>query len=145
MQYQITNKIFEYKGYECEIKESPAGLFGCGYVKLPKGHKYYGEDDASLLIKCHGGLNFSEQIDDKWVIGFDCGHWDDMVPAYRIREENADLSKVPESEIMKIGDNIYLKSHVHLNNNDIIKSTFKDNEFIENEIKRIVDQLCNIK
>lgn len=116
MQYQIIPKIFKYKDYECEVKESPVGLFGLGYVKLPEGHKYYGVDE--IPVECHGELTFGEKIDNKWVIGFDCGHGGDLIPLWKLTI-----------------DDTYIKNLL-ISPND----TFKDNEFIENEIKRIVDQ-----
>lgn len=118
-QMRIAPKIFEYKGYECEIKESPLGTFGLGYLKLPKGHKYYGVGCDYIPVKCHGGLTFGKEIDGKWVIGFDCGHYGDAISHLK---EDDKLVRCP----------IECKT-----------ATFKDNEYIENEIKSIVDQLLD--
>ncbi len=47
----------------------------CGYVRLPKGHKYYGISYEDIPIDVHGGLTSSCLEDDgTWEIGFDTNH-----------------------------------------------------------------------
>jgi hypothetical protein len=55
--------------------------FGNGYIGVPKGHPFYGKDYNALhelyQIDIHGGLTYSEQEGDYWVIGFDTAHASD--------------------------------------------------------------------
>lgn len=58
---------FEYKGYKCRILRvhrlqdpNSITIFLCGYVLLPKKHKYYGKDYDEIDIDVHGGLNYSD-------------------------------------------------------------------------------------
>lgn len=51
--------------------------WGNGYVALPEGHKYFGVDYNSIEVDVHGGLTFSQQIGNYWVVGFDTAHWND--------------------------------------------------------------------
>jgi hypothetical protein len=69
-------------GFHCEIKR--VGELGhlCGYVILPKGHKYYGLDYDDIPVSVHGGLTYSTLIDENWVIGFDCAHGGDLIPYF---------------------------------------------------------------
>jgi hypothetical protein len=60
----------------------------CGYVGIPKGHRYWGviydEGDAELdaiADDVHGGFTYTEQGDDGWwYFGFDTAHADDFAP-----------------------------------------------------------------
>jgi hypothetical protein len=68
-------KRFDYEGYLCVILR--CGIHLCGYVGLPKGHKYYGKHYSKIDVDVHGGLTYAEKDDGFWVIGFDCAHADD--------------------------------------------------------------------
>lgn len=50
----------------------------CGYVVIPKDHKYYDMDYEEIEeeIDVHGGLTFSGELDgiDGYLLGFDCNH-----------------------------------------------------------------------
>jgi hypothetical protein len=65
-------KRFDYKGYPCVVLRRSIHL--CGYVGLPKGHKYYGKDYRKIDVDVHGGLTYAEDDNGFWVIGFDCAH-----------------------------------------------------------------------
>lgn len=69
--------------------------YRCGYVCIPKGHPWHGQEYDDLEgVSVHGGLTFSGADDsttdinfkDSWWIGFDCAH------AY----DAPDLSLLPE-------------------------------------------------
>lgn len=53
----------------------------CGYVEIPKDHKYYGVDYTEILddFDVHGGLTFSGELRDTngFFLGFDCNHYGD--------------------------------------------------------------------
>ena len=60
--------------------------YACGYVAIPKGHKYYGVDYDDIDVDVHGGLTHSALVvgDENydvfkdyvgyWVVGFDTCH-----------------------------------------------------------------------
>jgi hypothetical protein len=108
-------KSFVYKNYKCEIKRVPEMLHLCGYVSIPKGNKFYEkakEGYDSLDLSVHGGLTFSElKVSGDIVIGFDCAHFGDLIP----------------------GRPFMLSS--------LIQDEYKDMEYVENQIKKLVDQL----
>lgn len=77
----------------------------CGYVGVPSGHPWYGQDYDTIDADVHGGLTFAgpcdddpavpadERIchvpepgepDDVWWLGFDCHHWLDIAPGMEI-------------------------------------------------------------
>lgn len=83
----IVEKEFTYKGYDCLVIGYNIG-HRCGYVRLPEGHKYYKKHYDDIPVDVHGGLTFSEDIDDElaerferfpkgYWIGFDCAHLGD--------------------------------------------------------------------
>lgn len=69
--------------------------WGNGYVVIPVGHPAHGKHYDSIDVEVHGGLTFSELIDEKmlkewaanhgltaddigkWVVGFDTCHYAD--------------------------------------------------------------------
>jgi len=67
-------KELEYKGYKCVIKRNLILKALLGYVKLPKGHRYYGVSIEKIPVECHGDLTYGEIENDNYVIGFDCAH-----------------------------------------------------------------------
>ena len=73
----------KYRGYEILVRKiwienSENNEWYCGYVVIPKGHKYYymGYGEIEEEIDVHGGLTFSGELDgvDGYLLGFDCGH-----------------------------------------------------------------------
>ena len=94
---------FVHAGFAAFIKRGPMGVW-CGYVGVPNTHPLYGKsygdaDDAGIEV--HGGLTYANKCageichvpepgmpDDVWWFGFDCGHWNDIVPSMaRYHEE----------------------------------------------------------
>lgn len=81
-------KRFEAFGYKCLIKRNhyTGGL--CGYVGVSRNSKLYRMSYQDLEdkhnIDVHGGLTFSdfwsEETDDLWYVGFDAGHYMDVMP-----------------------------------------------------------------
>ena len=120
-------KKFVYKGYNCLIRRPHPFTMGhlCGYVEIPKEHKYYEKDYDDIGINCHWGLTFGSHLDKQAIeekgfsdfdigywIGFDCAHCDDLSPMQNI-----------------IFNFIY---------KDVV---YRDMEYVENQIKSIVEQL----
>lgn len=71
----------------CFVSRTKQGSW-CGYVGLPKGHRYHGiralELTTILNTQVHRGITWSERggvkftwqfpVSDLWVVGFDCGY-----------------------------------------------------------------------
>jgi hypothetical protein len=80
MNYQ-TERIEEvlfagtYLGYDFEIVSY--GSHPCCYVKIPKGHPYFGLDYDDINVDCHGGLTFASERGEAWWIGWDYAHFGD--------------------------------------------------------------------
>ena len=79
--------IQEPSGYKCRIKRNETTGTLCGYVGIPKEHRFWGvgyDDDKELediADNVHGGLTYSEQGDDGWwYFGFDTAHVEDFAP-----------------------------------------------------------------
>lgn len=69
-------------GLWCAVNEGPFGALN-GYVRLPEGHPWIGQDYRELEVDVHGGLTFAgEHFDEGWWIGFDCAHAGDLIPAF---------------------------------------------------------------
>lgn len=89
-------KFWHSQGLDCLIVRNHAGAL-CGYVGVPKSHKYFGKSYDKVqpeVSGCvHGGLTFSDKCTghichtDKealhkevWWLGFDCSHAGDLTP-----------------------------------------------------------------
>ena len=71
-------------GYKCTVMRH--GTLGHlnGYVAIPKGHLWHGQDYNNLNegIDVHGGLTYAAEDKEtgEWVLGFDCSHAGDFSP-----------------------------------------------------------------
>ena len=71
----------EHLGLEWMVIHNGNG-YRCGYVRLPAGHPWHGENYDDIPVTVHGGLTFTEPDkpcdapgpDTDWWIGFDCAH-----------------------------------------------------------------------
>ena len=76
----------EPSGYKCRISRNEHMGTLCGYVGIPKEHRFWGasyEDDELRDIgdNVHGGITYSQQGDDGyWYFGFDTSHTNDFAP-----------------------------------------------------------------
>lgn len=124
--FAVVEKIFEYKGHECVIVFNSLG-FRCGYVSV---NEYKDYDEWN--IDCHCGLTFSGPLPydygqkEKYFIGFDCGHICD----YQNKEQAFKYGLISETEYY------YLK-----NSSVDLGGVERDLEYVENECKKIVEQL----
>ncbi len=80
-------KEFTAHGLRCVIKRHPTMKHLCGYVEVPKGHRWETLDALDIPADVHGGITYSEKSlpgeeskADNWWIGFDCSHAGDLVP-----------------------------------------------------------------
>lgn len=137
---------FRYKGFPCIIhrvsfdETKPQEGHLCGYVGIPSTHPYYGKQSDQMSLSVHGGITYTEkcngaichkpshgETDDLWWLGFDCGHCYDLVPRhYEIRQLGGPLC------------DIFRETH------DLDYETYRTIEYVENEIKELVDQLLEV-
>lgn len=123
---------FMIGNYRCVI----LGLYmghRCGYVGLPKEHKYVGLDEFSIDVAVHGGITYSDyepsfitDNEDRYWIGFDCAHCGDKKDLNLIKElcDEPTLSSLLEIETRyPTGEKLWTK------------------EDVENELKSLVSQL----
>lgn len=111
----------DYKGYHYLVIGYAMG-HRCGYVRLPIYHPLYGIDYNEIAdIDAHGGLTFSGELrlkPNEYYIGFDCAHhgdgFDKKLLKYFGREDN------------------FLNSSIR---------RIKDTYYVEEECKRIIEQL----
>lgn len=82
--------------------------WGNGYVLIPEGHPLHGKHYDDIDVDVHGGLTFSELVDDemiekweidaedkgKWCVGFDTAHYQD------------NLSRWPKEAVQAEADNL---------------------------------------
>jgi len=82
--------VQEVSGYKCSIRRNPITGTLCGYVGIPKGHRFFGvgyDEDrdkelGDIADHVHGGLTYSsEGTDGWWYFGFDTSHYNDFSPA----------------------------------------------------------------
>jgi hypothetical protein len=81
-------------GLPCLIVRNDLGGL-CGYVGVPPGHPWYKQEYDNVDASAHGGLTYSAacspespichipqpgESDDVWWVGFDCGHYMDLLP-----------------------------------------------------------------
>lgn len=105
---------FIYKGFKCFIKRNHFQAL-CGYVVVPEGNTLYLKNHTDINIDCHGGLTYSEKEVNNWVIGFDCAHYDDFCPG--------------------------LIKYSSTYDEETYEETYKDMNYVTNELHGIVDQL----
>jgi hypothetical protein len=90
----LVERRWEQRGYECAAVVQIGLGHRCGYVALPESHPWHGVDYDKLGdVDIHGGLTWSGEFPDEWVvpslagrwwIGFDCAHLGDRPdPGYR--------------------------------------------------------------
>ena|ERR1017187_5301940 len=141
---EIDFLTFKYKNYECLILrnmiEEPyakelymSGGHLCGYVNIPKEHKYHGKHYDDIEIDCHGSLTFFDTDKyDKYWIGFDCAHSTDYCPSIELFKKNCEEIKkfIEKFPFPKVFEKLAL-----------FNPTYKNINFCIEECKSIVDQL----
>lgn len=144
---------FVYKAYRCkilrilneivikhldkftpdEIAVSGIGLGHlCGYVCIPATHPLHNVQHDDIDVSVHGGLTFSNYDDDtnEYWIGFDCAHSDDLIPSKRALI----------SSLMPYLMDSFRGSFPHVTNY-IRDRTYKNIDFVQQEVIRLTDQL----
>lgn len=85
-------------GFPCLIVRAEGTGALCGYVGVPKGHRWHRKDYSDVDASVHGGVTYTAacdrdevrgichkvepgEPDDMWWVGFDCAHYMDVSPA----------------------------------------------------------------
>jgi hypothetical protein len=140
MSKPVHEKRFDYKGFPCVVLLMPMA-YRCGYVGIPKGHKYYGKNYDYIPIDCHCGLTYSEkylygQLDENtWWIGFDCGHYCDGYDVEAAKKLYAD-DRQAMTQITLLEQTGYYQV---CNEDNPIRTL----DYCIEQCKRIVDQLIS--
>ena len=125
----VVEKHFEYKGHDCICIFSRMG-YRCGYVSVDD-NKEFNEYD----IECHGGLSFSGTLPydygqkETYYIGLDCGH---------ICDGNDYATALLYGLITEQLYNELIKMQIQ---SPTFLQPIRSLEYVENECKKIVDQL----
>jgi len=83
---------YEFKAYsyDCLLSRNRFLFVWCGYVAVPKGHPAYEKQRDDIEVSIHGGLTYGGKChdlichggkDDVYWVGFDCGHYEDIIPS----------------------------------------------------------------
>jgi hypothetical protein len=79
VEWESTERYLE-RPYLCRVQRASALGFLCGYVSVPFGHPWNGQDADQIEADVHGGLTYEAPEGDYWCVGFDCGHANDLCP-----------------------------------------------------------------
>ena len=86
--------VDEATDLDCLIVRNDLGAL-CGYVGITKGNQYFEKEYNEVPVDVHGGLTYSAFCNEGgkichvplpgrshrvWWLGFDCGHWGDLIP-----------------------------------------------------------------
>ncbi len=80
--------VQEISGYKCRISRMEGSGALCGYVGIPKEHRFWGviydegnEELDAIADDVHGGFTYTEEgKDGYWYFGFDTTHINDFAP-----------------------------------------------------------------
>ena len=87
----------------------------CGYVVITSDNELFGLDYDNIYpqidVSVHGGLNYSDESNGEWIIGFDCAHSGDLCPSFLQygRISDGDIYRTKEfviSECEKLAESI---------------------------------------
>ncbi len=105
---------WEAHGVICEIKRNLSMGNLCGYVTVPEGHPWFGQDYDYIKADVHGGLTYGAMGKDGYTVGFDCAHAFDLLPL---------------TAAMGLGDGT---RHY--------RDTYRDWTFVKDEVERLAAQ-----
>lgn len=140
------NKMWEYRGIQCEIYRNRSGVL-CGYVQVPIDHCWYGKHYNAIEAEVHGGLTFAETFDGGvFIIGFDCAHLYDLVPSLidpmRSWRNHIDQLTDKMKETLNTYDKLTKKCMNLLENNPLIfRKTYKNISYVKAQCEKLVDQM----
>ncbi len=81
--------------FHVSVLQHPTLGHFCGYVHLPKGHRFHGVDYDDIKISVHGGWTFSDlDVEGNWMIGFDTAHLGDDDDSWTEEDVREELARV---------------------------------------------------
>ena len=106
----------------------------CGYVKLPENHPYIGLDLYDIThvnnplyeLDVHGGVTFADCIGDGYATGFGCAHVGDYAIGFDCAHAGDYVPRF--SDFTPFADGVW-----------------RDEAFVINELKRLVEQLKEVE
>ena len=103
---------FIHKDFICNAKRVEHYLNWCGYVYIPSVHPCFnGLDDHDINV--HGGITYTAPLifegEDYLVVGFDCAHYDDIVPVAGFNGHHATYKNYNfvREELMNLADRLF--------------------------------------
>lgn len=106
-EHEPSSRSWSAYGLPCMVRRGGLGVW-CGYVGVKSEHPYYGRKCNDIDIDVHGGLTFGEYGDggewpaDYYWLGFDCGHFLDILPGLEsIWTEHPELWEIDNETITK--------------------------------------------
>lgn len=121
---------FMHQKIMCSVVRVPMMNHLCGYVYITKDHpwfnKSYEEIDDLLEEGIHGGLTYGKLEGDQKKIGFDCGHFDDLIPI-TLPDSFPDEIKHQMDDILSRWGNVL--------------SSYKNIYFVMEECKKLAEQV----
>ena len=132
---------FEYKGFPCVVLFMPMG-YRCGYVGLLKGNKYCKKKYDDIPVDCHCGLTYSkpglfgQNDNDTWWIGFDCGHLCDGIDIESFEKYYMNELKSKAVDTQRAAMLGVYQMYRICNEYPV-----RTQEYVENECKKIIDQI----
>jgi len=116
-------KVFEAEGLICIIIRNVLMNY-CGYVVIPNNHPLYGKPQEEIedLLEVHGGITHVGSLSwapNLFLIGFDCGHAHDIVPA-----------------MMKYSP-AYIETHQG--------AVYRDINYVEQEVRKLAKQINDVR
>jgi hypothetical protein len=147
LQKEGDEKEFKYRGFICIIKRIQEMGHLCGYVGIPKSHRFYGKSYRDIEdmadIKVHGGLTFSNEFipdmeketagRDLWFIGFDCAHAGDLMP-YMLQGMTLNTMHLKFMTDVLEGQENFLKT----------TETYKDMKYVSKQLRSLVRQVISL-
>lgn len=105
----MTEKVWEYKGYTCVVKEHPRMGHYLGYVGVPEDHVAAVIGDyEDIPVPVHGGLTFSGEDlqgvskESGFWVGWDYAHIFDQGKDYSLEDIVEDVEDVV-NQLSEIG------------------------------------------
>jgi hypothetical protein len=81
------HRVWRVGDHWCVVADNGMAFY-LGYVSVPEGHPWHGQDWGHIDADAHGGITYSGERDENWppfesddgvpggyFVGFDCGHF----------------------------------------------------------------------
>ena len=129
-----TVEAFDYQGYHCEL-----GIYFAyvGYVDIPPGHPWHGKHYRELnkTVHIHGGLTYSNVEEERWRIGFDCGH-----PGDTTADAASERADIFDQMLVDFGDMAGA-----MIGEGVMTGSAWTKEMVIAEVKRLADQVALVE